>query len=484
MHSLPLPRPTGKDGTPKDNSGGAMNTPVVSGPVTGGDKGWPFGRPTLDFHTLGYREEEYFLEGTAVRYRPKAGTELGLDGRWEVEPAGSTPYRTRFVVYRPVEREAFNGTVLVSWNNVSAGFDGYTVDSPEILGSGFAYVAVSAQRAGVHGMGEQPMGLVQWDPERYGSLSISSDDYSFDIFTQAARTVAAKRSRLPIDPLHGLDVRHLVAIGGSQSASRLGAYINAVQPLEHLFDAFMPYLYFGGGSPLDVGEEVFNPASRRLEGSSLPMIPCLIRDDLDALVMIVNSEVEAIACYGVRQPDTDRFRYWEVAGTAHVSLQSMRSRAEAMGQDLGVAAAGFKGINEVPLNPVVEAAYRRLQEWLETDTPPPEQPRIEFAHDPPKVVRDEHGIARGGIRLPQVEVPLATNSAIPSPGNPLGFLGGSCVPFPPEKVRALYRTAGSYLARFEQATAATEKAGLVLPRDVGPLIDEAKEAFEHAIAGT
>lgn len=314
MHSLPLPRPTGKDGTPKDNSGGAMNTPVVSGPVTGGDKGWPFGRPTLDFHTLGYREEEYFLEGTAVRYRPKAGTELGLDGRWEVEPAGSTPYRTRFVVYRPVEREAFNGTVLVSWNNVSAGFDGYTVDSPEILGSGFAYVAVSAQRAGVHGMGEQPMGLVQWDPERYGSLSISSDDYSFDIFTQAARTVAAKRSRLPIDPLHGLDVRHLVAIGGSQSASRLGAYINAVQPLEHLFDAFMPYLYFGGGSPLDVGEEVFNPASRRLEGSSLPMIPCLIRDDLDALVMIVNSEVEAIACYGVRQPDTDRFRYWEVAG--------------------------------------------------------------------------------------------------------------------------------------------------------------------------
>ena len=116
--------------------------------------------------------------------------------------------------------------------------------------------------------------------------------------------------------------------------------------------------------------------------------------------------------------------------------------------------------------------------------PPPEQPRIEFAHDSAEVVRDEHGIARGGIRLPQVEIPLATNSAIAAPGNPLGFLGGSCVPFPPEKVRALYGTAGTYVARFEQATAAAEKAGLVLPRDGGPLIDEAKKAFEYTIAGT
>ena len=72
--------------------------------------------------------------------------------------------------------------------------DGYTVDSAEILHGGYAYVAVTAQRAGVHGMGEHPIGLVQWDPERYRTLSIPSDDYSFDIFTQAARTVSAERS--------------------------------------------------------------------------------------------------------------------------------------------------------------------------------------------------------------------------------------------------------------------------------------------------
>ena len=325
------------------------------------------------------------------------------------------------------------------------------------------------------------MGLVQSDPERYRTLSIPSDDYSFDIFTQAARTVSAERS--PIDPLDGLDIRHLVAFGGSQSASRLGAYINAIQPIEGLFDAFLPHLYFGGGSPLHVGDDVFNPGANSLQRSSLPMIPCRIRDDLDALVMIVNSEVEAISCYPVRQSDTERYRCWEAAGTAHVSFQSMHSRAAATGQDQGVAAvAGLKGINEAPLSPVLEAAYRRLQEWLETGTAPPLQPLIEFGGDPADVVRDEHGIARGGIRLPQVQVPLATNSAIPAPKNPLGFLGGSCIPFAPEKILALYGDSETYVVRFEQATRTAEKAGVILARDVEPLLREAESAFDRAIS--
>ena len=156
----------------------------ITGPVTEGTKGWPFGRPNVDLGAYGYREDEFFLEGTAERYRPRPGTELSRDGHWQVEPAESTPYKTRFVVYRPVDPQAFNGTVLVSWNNVSAGLRRLQRGQPEILESGFAYVAVTAQRAGVHGMGESPMGLRAWDPQRYGTLSIPSDDYSYDIFTQ------------------------------------------------------------------------------------------------------------------------------------------------------------------------------------------------------------------------------------------------------------------------------------------------------------
>jgi hypothetical protein len=161
----------------------------------------------------------------------------------------------------------------------------------------------------------------------------------------------------------------------------------------------------------------------------------------------------------------------------------MQARAAAVSHDVGGAAlADFTGINEVPLNPVVEAAHHWLQSWLETGTPPPIQPRLEFAGDPAEVQRDINGIARGGIRLPQVEVPLATNSAVPAAGNPLGFLGGSCVPFTASKVRALYENVDTYLSRFEQATRAAAKAGVLLARDVEPLLAEARDAYQRAIA--
>jgi hypothetical protein len=150
----------------------------IDGPVIGGARGWPFGTSTADLDDLGYRQDEFFLTGDAVRYRPKAGTELGFDGRWQVEPVDGSPYKTRIVVVRPQDPDAFNGTVVVLWNNVSAGYENFGGgDGSEFFEQGYACVAVSAQRVGVHGTGENPQGLVDWDPERYGSLSIPSDDY-------------------------------------------------------------------------------------------------------------------------------------------------------------------------------------------------------------------------------------------------------------------------------------------------------------------
>ena len=62
---------------------------------------------------------------------------------------GSAPYKTRLVVVRPVDPAGFNGTVIVLWNNVSAGYENFTGgDSPEVFESGYAYVAVSASGSG------------------------------------------------------------------------------------------------------------------------------------------------------------------------------------------------------------------------------------------------------------------------------------------------------------------------------------------------
>jgi hypothetical protein len=250
-----------------------------------------------------------------------------------------------------------------------------------------------------------------------------------------------------------------------------------VQPLSAALDGFILTIYFGTGSGLEVGDAVvnlntveFSGSGRRLQGTHL------LRDDLGVPVFVVNSELEAIACYPVRQPDTDTFRYWESAGTCHVSAQGQRDRQAKFQRD-GVRTLPLsEGINAIPMIPLYDAAFHHMQRWLH-GTPPPVQPKLAFAGDPPEVVRDEHGIAVGGIRLPQAEVPLAQNSAIPLKDDIFSFLGGSCRPFPRETVHALYGDVETFLARFEAAARRAVEAGVLLPRDAAPLVAEARASW-------
>ena len=126
-------------------------------------------------------------------------------------------------------------------------------------------------------------------------------------------------------------------MGSWQSAGRLGAYINAIHPLAGAIDAYLLLIYFGSGSPLEVGDEVVNIVNPAVPIDARAVLRGrnLIRDDLDVPVMVVNSELEAIACLPVRQPDSDRFRYWESAGTCHVSQQAMDQRRPKYERDFG-----------------------------------------------------------------------------------------------------------------------------------------------------
>ncbi|MEO8538111.1 MAG: alpha/beta hydrolase domain-containing protein [bacterium] len=447
--------------------------PTVSGPITGGSKGWPFAASQLDVASYGYVENEYFLEGTATRYRLATGAELSRDGHWNVEAADQAPFRTRMLVYRPSDPAKFNGTVVVTWNNVTAGYDLFGAESLEIFEGGFALVCLTTQKVGIEGLPPVPQGLASWDAERYGTLSIPSDDYSYDIFTQGALAVGPGRSRT-VDPMGGLEVQRVVGQGASQSAGRLGTYVNAIQPISKAFDGFILTIYFGSGSPLEVGDTVVNinapavaPARNLLRGANL------LRDDLGVPVFVVNSELEAMACHGVRQPDSETFRYWESAGTCHVSAQNQRDRQAKMERD-GVRTLPLaQGINRLPMLPLYEAAFHHMQRWLTDGTPPPSQPKVEFSGEPAEVVRDEHGIAVGGIRLPQADVPLAQNSAIPLTDDIFALLGGSSHAFTRENIHGLYGSKAAFLAKFGAAANRAVSAGVLLPRDLPGLVAEA-----------
>ena len=374
--------------------------------------------PILDVEQHGYREDEFFLEGVATGYRLARGSEPSWDGRWEVEPAGTAPFTTRLIVQRPVDADRFNGTVVLLWNNVSVGFDTSGLgDTIELL-DGYAVVGATTQRVAVDGMGDT-RGLVAWDAGRYGSLSIPSDDYSFDIYTQAGRAVGPDRAVATVHALGGLDVRHVVAyqlaVGGPPGHLHQRGPATRQRDRRARHRALLRI-----GAPLEVGDsgaDATNPEyMRRMTGPGSH----LLRDDLDVPVMIVNSEMEAITCYRVRQPDTDRFRWWEVVGTSHGSVPGtgmMSRRTER--DEVGIAVPVVEGINPVSTTPVVDAALRHMRSWAAGGPPPPIQPRIEFAGDPPDVVRDEDGIAKGGIRLPQIAVPIVCDTSTPM-GDELG----------------------------------------------------------------
>jgi hypothetical protein len=397
----------------------------------------------------GAAEKEWFLAGDATRYGFDG--EYTLDGRWHVKPAGTAAYRSRLFVLRPAP-DRFNGTVIVVWNNVSSGVDGVYAgpDLATTVADGFAVVGVSAQHVGIDG----PLGLVATDPDRYASLHHPGDDYSYDIFVQAARLAAAGDGEL----LGDLQVRHVVAAGASQSACRLATLHNALHPSD-VVDAYVLVVYAGNGTSIDTSTPAagFDEVPDNSTVNILPFRTHRLRDDLDVPVLVVNSETEACLFTANRQPDSDHLRIWESAGTSHVGLTTMEL------PDMGNGAP-CRG----SFAPAMRAAYHHLQRWLDDGTPPPGQPRIERSDDG-TAARDEHGNALGGIRWPHLEAPLGTHRGEAVAG-PIDLMGAT-IPFDREKVHALYGSRADYDARFAAAVAALVETGVVLPDDAASVRD-------------
>ena len=191
----------------------------------------------LELGSAGYVREEWFLEGSAHAYALSG--ERRADGRWTIAPASRAPFKTRIVVYRPEHPARFNGTVVVEWFNVSGGVDAapdWFFLHRHLMRQGAAWVGVSVQKAGIDGGGLVPgIPLKTADAERYASLVHPGDAFAFDIYSTVARSLRAPGS----GALGRLAAQRLIAIGESQSAGFLVTYVNAVDPVERCFDAFL-----------------------------------------------------------------------------------------------------------------------------------------------------------------------------------------------------------------------------------------------------
>jgi len=450
----------------------------LEGPVPGN----PFplvGAKDLD--AAGYVREEWFLAGSAGSYAFRG--ERSEDGRWEVARGPRAPFKTRIVVIRPRDPMAFNGTVVVEWLNVSGGIDA----SPDwfflhrhLMRERSAWVGVSAQKAGIDGGGiVQVMPLKQADAERYGSLRHPGDAFAFDIYTEVGRML-----RVPVSgPLGPLVPQRVIAIGESQSAGFLVSYVNAVDPIERCFDAFLIHGRPGVAAGLDGG---YMRAPRDGELSNVRAVAGAghrIREDVRVPVLTLQSETDVVSLGGgrARQPDFDRFRLWEVAGAAHFDTYGLVAThidwEGAAVEELALHMAPTDkplGIpTKVPMNSgpqqhyVLNAALKHLERWVRERTPPPEAPRLETSDSTAtELMRDELGIARGGIRTPWVDAPSAVLSGDAPGGDGFTFLFGKTVVLDRGTLGRLYPGGPEeHFRRFEAATLNSVASGFLLESD-------------------
>ena len=265
--------------------------------------------------------------------------------------------------------------------------------------------------------------------------------------------------------LGGLKPAYLIAAGQSQSASRLGPYLNGPHHRAPVYDAAL----------LTVSNQALRP-------------------DIKIPVIKVLSETERDSAR--RQPDMAKVRVWPVTGSTHSEQYSLLSRAAFLKRDLdrpAVDACETPARSRVEIRYVYNAATDALVKWLKNGTAAPHAPMFTYDETatlpdpapatgttagrgrggPPEkpLKRDALGNALGGIRLAEIAVPVAKESA------ELCGLGGTHVPFDAATLNQLYPTHADYVAKVTAVSQDLVKAGFLLPADAEQTIAKARRSI-------
>ena len=507
---LSLAQPAAADG-----GGAASDTPTVRIPPNG-QHGFPFMSSASNLGAKHYIEREFLFSGTAQAYL-NAG-HWGEDGRWNVRanPGVTAPYTVRMLVRRPADPARFNGTVLVEWFNVTAGFDlafDWQWANEELLNEGYAFVAVTAQHVGA-------LTLQGWEDgagDRYASIFHPGETFAYDIYSQAGRAIRRPRNGDP-KPLGNLTerVRAVIADGESQSAAFLFTYFNAVHPQARVYDGFLIHSAgFGAPISLDAANFFGDPIPDGVPATDFIDVPypAGLRTDTKTPVLLLQTETDLSDFFGGAgrsvhlQPDSKHLRIWEVAGTAHFDALVIDRTAPDIEKSLPGSPA--LACDPPPMNTgrthayALRAALHALNRWVRFGISPTSAPRLSLTipdDDVLSIDRDPAtGLAISGIRLPEVAVPIATligerQDAAQSPPDSCFFQFGTHdmwnrdgdswdgqpglddSPTPEPDLQLLYPSHVDYVRKVAKAALRSTQDGFLRPRDALTIIREAVSA--------
>jgi len=176
------------------------------------------------------------------------------------------------------------------------------------------------------------------------------------------------------------------------------------------------------------------------------------------------------------QPIPANVRMYDVAGASHVVLP----RAPDCSLPLA----------KLDWTPVSRATLLALDRWVGQNTAPPAnrlmplEPALGDAdvlgapkHLAGAVIqrpkRDADGNVLGGVRLPDVAVPLGVHAAQQEPKSFSCALAGAFLPFPQAKIVERYTARDDYVNRIRQAARALQADGFLLAEDAAIIINAA-----------
>lgn len=455
----------------------------------------PAGRPVADLEQA-YVEEEYFVSGTATVYTynwdPNDPNTPPVRG--DIVPVDpNVPYTTRIILRRPADPNDFNGTVVIEWFNSTAGFD----TSPVWHGSaeyfarkGIVYVGWTNSTTSLGFLVNGCLILGIFPPPqcgtRYAALSMSENGQAFEMGSQIAKLLKSSAVNNPLYPDY--PVERVFHSGQSQQGGSMVTYASAFH-FPGVNDGY--FIQASGSSARRINYRT------RCEDPNAPAYPeCtpslqgddrLVRTDLPVPVYRAHTETDmgGVLSGGSRQTDTTSFRYYEMAGTTHITVHKDIESIPPGVLDPNDPGVFLEDICLYPLNTLADgpilgsflynAMWENMELQVRLGTPPPSGDLLEV--DPNnELARDSVGNVLGGIRLPQMDVPVASYYPSNEPDPNLPFLvsylanlfcrlSGIVTPFDAETLAGLYTSNQDYVNQIASRANDLIVARFLLPED-------------------
>jgi hypothetical protein len=420
---------------------------------------------------------------------------------------GLVDYASDIVLLMPATPSKGNGTLIVDVPNRGRVYGVALYNSPrtEPFESG-----TLAQGTGFLEDNGFALAEVSWELGKGAELPSFTDPSGKTLYVEGAgfaimRDAAAFLSRAQADtagtpnPLKGA-IKHTLASGKSQSGRFLKTFLlngfNQVQG-KPVFDGM--HIFVSGSGLLPILKSSAGPES---SGNTAPsfqdpdfkgvhdgpftigeiLAKVTARKETPPRIVMISSTTDFLSLRAsmgrtgadgtVEQPIPTNVRMYDIAGASHAVL--LKSDCKLPRERLDWA-------------PVSRATLLHLNRWVSASVTPPANRLmpLEVATGDPEVLaaprsapkavierpkRDADGNVMGGVRLPEVAVPLGVHAAQQDPTSFSCSLAGAFLPFDAVKIAERYKNRDDYVNRIRIAARSLEADGFLLSDDAAVII--------------